>query len=77
MVDNTKKTSRNTDIKMAKGEADPAWLRSLKRESDRLGIPIRELLAQHDIKKPTTAAKGGVMKKAAYAKGGMPKKKGK
>ena len=77
MVDNTKKTSRNTDIKMAKGEADPAWLRSLKRESKRLGIPLHELLAQHDVKKPTTAAKGGVMKKAAYAKGGMPKKKGK
>ena len=77
MVENTKKTNQNTKMEMAKGEADPAWLRSLKRESDRLGIPIRELLARHDVNKRATAAKGGLMKKGKYSKGGMPSKKGK
>jgi hypothetical protein len=62
------------DMKKAKGDGDPAWLRSLKRESDRLGIPIRDLLAQHDMGKRTAAAKGGLMKKGAYAKGGAVKK---
>ena len=77
MVENTRKTNRNTNMEMAKGEADPAWLRSLKRESERLGIPIRDLLARHDVGKRATAAKGGLMKKGKYAKGGMPSKKGK
>ena len=71
---------------MAKSSGDPAWLKSMKREAERLGIPLRELLTR-SIKpgaapkpkakaKPKTmaAAKGGaMMKKKGYAKGGYAK----
>jgi hypothetical protein len=66
---------------------DPAWLKAMKKEADKLGIPIRELLTRS--MKPTTkpkakskaksktmtANKGGMpKKKKGYAKGGMKKK---
>jgi len=73
MEKNTKPARKETK---AKGSADPAWLRSLKRESDKLGIPIRDLLAQHNVGSGrVAAAKGGLMKKAGMAKGGMVKTK--
>ena len=75
---------------MAKSSGDPAWLKSMKREAERLGIPLRELLtrsmkpgaapkAKPKAKakaKTMVAAKGGMMKKKGAAKGGMMKKKG-
>ena len=64
---------------------DPAWLKAMKKEADKLGIPIRELLtrsmkpaAKPKAKakaKTMTANKGGMpKKKKGYAKGGMKKK---
>ena len=73
---------------MAKASGDPSWLKSMKREAERLGIPLRELLtrsmkpgaapkAKPKAKAKTmVAAKGGMMKKKGAAKGGMMKKKG-
>ena len=74
---------------MAKSSGDPSWLKSMKREAERLGIPLRELLtrsmkpgaapkAKPKAKAKTmVAAKGGMgMKKKGAAKGGMMKKKG-
>jgi len=70
---------------MAKTTGDPAWLKSMKKEADKLGIPIRELLtrsmkpkAKPKTKTKTMAAKkGGMMKKKTMARGGaMMKKKG-
>jgi hypothetical protein len=75
---------------MAKASGDPSWLKSMKREAERLGIPLRELLtrsmkpgaapkAKPKAKakaKTMVAAKGGMgMKKKGYAKGGMGMKK--
>ena len=72
---------------MAKTTGDPAWLKSMKKEADKLGIPIRELLTR-SIKpaaktkakpkaKTMAAKKGGMMKKKTMARGGaMMKKKG-
>ena len=31
---------------MAKTTGDPAWLKSMKKEADKLGIPVRELLTR-------------------------------
>ena len=45
-------------------KADPAWLRSMKREAEKLGIPLRELLTKS--MKPKTKSKS-----MAAAKGGM------
>ena len=53
---------------------DPAWLKSLKAESKKLGIPIRELLTKYD-RKPTLKDKKSKTKSMAAAKGGMAKKK--
>ena len=68
---------------------DPAWLKAMKKEADKLGIPIRELLTRSmkpsktkpkakPKPKTMTAKKGGMAKKKkGYAKGGaMMKKKG-
>ena len=66
---------------------DPAWLKAMKKEADKLGIPIRELLTRSMKPSKTkpkakpktmTAKKGGMAKKKkGYAKGGaMMKKKG-
>ena len=46
-------------------KSDPAWLRSMKKEADKLGIPLRELLTKS--LKPEAKAK--TMKAAM---GGMP-----
>lgn len=64
---------------MAK-DSDPAWLKSMKKEADRLGIPLRDLLTRSIKKdkpaKKMTAAKGGMAKKPAKMMyGGMTKKK--
>ena len=65
---------------------DPAWLKAMKKEADKLGIPIRELLTRSmkpsktkpktkPKTKTMTANKGGMpKKKKGYAKGGMKKK---
>ena len=66
---------------------DPAWLKAMKKEADKLGIPIRELLTRSmkpaaktkpkakPKPKTMTANKGGMpKKKKGYAKGGMKKK---
>jgi len=60
--------------------AEPAWLKSLKKEADKLGVPLRELLTMYekgkDPKKETMkAAKGGMAKKTMMRGGGMAKKK--
>ena len=48
-------------------KSDPAWLRSMKKEADKLGIPLRELLTKS--LKPEAKAKAKTMKAAM---GGMP-----
>ena len=61
-----------------KNTTEPAWLKAMKKEADKLGIPIRELLTQNmkkaPAKKKTPAA--GKKKTVMAAKGGyMAKKK--
>ena len=59
---------------MAKGTIDPAWLKAMKREADKLGIPLRELLTK--AIKPATKPKAKAKPKSmAAAHGGMMKKK--
>jgi hypothetical protein len=63
---------------MSKTTTEPAWLKAMKKEADKLGIPIRELLTQNmkkaPAKKKTPAA--GKKKTVMAAKGGyMTKKK--
>ena len=53
---------------------DPAWLKSMKEESKRLGIPMRDMLTKFD-KKPTLRNKKSKTKTVSAAKGGMAKKK--
>jgi hypothetical protein len=53
---------------------DPAWLRSMKAESKKLGIPMRDMLTKFD-KKPTLKDKKNKTKSVSAAKGGMIKKK--
>ncbi len=68
---------------MTKPTGDPAWLKSMKKEADKLGIPLRELLTRSmkPAKKPkakaktTAAKKGGMMKKKTMARGGAAMKK--
>ena len=64
--------------------ADPAWLKSLKKEAKEKGLDFKDLLVKYMPKPKGTdkrktpvrkAAKGGMMKKKGYAKGGMTKKK--
>ena len=69
--------------KMSKGgsSSDPAWLKALKKEAEKLGVPLRELMTMYekgrDPKKAVKmkAAKGGVAKKTPMRGGGMGKKK--
>ena len=64
--------------KMKRGgdTSDPAWLKALKKEADKLGVPLRELMTMYekgrDPKKTVKmkAAKGGVAK-AKMMRGGM------
>lgn len=56
---------------------EPAWLKQMKKEADKLGIPLRELLTQN-MKKTAPAKKpaAGKKKTVMAAKGGyMAKKK--
>ncbi len=54
---------------MAKTTGDPAWLKSMKKEADKLGIPVRELLTRSmkPAAKPKAKPKAKTMaaKKAA------------
>ena len=56
---------------------DPAWLKAMKKEADKLGIPLRELLTQNMKKKaPAKKPAAGKKKTVMAAKGGyMAKKK--
>ena len=68
--------------KMSKGgsSSDPAWLKALKKEAEKLGVPLRELMTMYekgrDPKKAVKmkAAKGGVAK-AKMMRGGAASKK--
>ena len=68
--------------KMKRGgdTSDPAWLKALKKEADKLGVPLRELMTMYekgrDPKKTVKmkAAKGGVAK-AKMMRGGSAAKK--
>lgn len=58
------------------GSVEPAWLKAMKKEADKLGVPLRELLTMHNNsgpKKPKAKGKKASMMKAA--KGGYSKKK--
>ena len=60
---------------------DPPWLKALKKEAEKLGVPLRELMTMYekgrDPKKAVkmTAAKGGVAKKKMMRGGTATKKK--
>lgn len=55
---------------------EPAWLKAMKKEADKLGIPIRELLTQNMKKAPAKKPAAGKKKTVVAAKGGyMAKKK--
>ena len=62
------------------GSSDPAWLKAMKKEADKLGIPLRELLTRSMKKdkpapKKAAAKKGGMMKKKGMARGGVSKRR--
>ena len=69
--------------KMKRGgdTSDPAWLKALKKEAEKLGVPLRELMTMYekgrDPKKAVTmkAAKGGAAKKTMMRGGAAAKKK--
>lgn len=52
--------------------SDPAWLKALKKEAEKLGIPLRDLMTMYEKGKDPKAAKKKTMK---AAKGGMAKTK--
>ena len=60
---------------------DPPWLRALKKEAEKLGVPLRDLMTMYekgrDPKKAVkmTAAKGGVAKNKMMRGGTATKKK--
>tara|TARA_R100000951_G_scaffold84789_1_gene72548 strand:+ start:50 stop:250 length:201 start_codon:yes stop_codon:yes gene_type:complete len=61
-------------------KTEPAWLKSMKAEAAKLGIPLRELLTQNmkkaPAKKKKTTTTTGKKKTVMAAKGGyMAKKK--
>ena len=67
--------------KMKRGgdTSDPAWLKAMKAEAEKLGIPLRELLTKatkpaSKDKKPMKAKRGGMAKKKMM-RGGAVKKK--
>jgi len=59
--------------------SDPAWLRAMKKEAEKLGIPLRELLTKSTKpaakEKKTMKAKRGGMAKKKMMRGGAVKKK--
>jgi len=58
------------------GTSDPAWLKAMKKEAAKLGLPLRELLTMHNNsgpKEPKSKDKKASTMKAA--KGGYSKKK--
>jgi len=58
------------------GSPEPSWLKAMKKEADKLGVPLRELLTMHNNsgpKKPKSKGKKASMMKAA--KGGYSKMK--
>lgn len=69
----------------AGGSVEPAWLKAMKKEADKLGVPLRELLTKYNGRGgPTTRDKYGPQKPKAKskkasmmraAKGGYSKKK--
>jgi len=60
----------------SKPTKDPKWLIEMKKEADKLGIPIRELLTQNMKKAPAKKPAAGKKKTVMAAKGGyMAKKK--
>ena len=57
-------------------DTEPAWLKAMKKEADKLGIPVRELLTQNMKKAPAKKPAAGKKKTVVAAKGGyMAKKK--
>ena len=57
-------------------DTEPAWLKQMKKEADKLGIPLRELLTQNMKKAPAKKPAAGKKKTVMAAKGGyMAKKK--
>ena len=55
---------------------EPAWLKAMKKEADKLDIPLRELLTQNMKKAPAKKPAAGKKKTVVAAKGGyMAKKK--
>ena len=69
----------------AGGSVEPAWLKAMKKEADKLGVPLRDLLTKYNGRGgPTTRDKYGPQKPKAKgkkasmmkaAKGGYSKKK--
>jgi len=69
----------------AGGSVEPAWLKSMKKEADKLGLPLRELLTKYNGKGGSTTrdkygpqkpkAKGKKASMMRAAKGGYSKKK--
>jgi poly(3-hydroxyalkanoate) synthetase len=61
----------------SKPTKDPKWLIEMKKEADKLNIPLRELLTQNTKKKaPAKKPAAGKKKTVMAAKGGyMTKKK--
>ena len=57
-------------------DKEPAWLKAMKKEADKLDIPLRELLTQNMKKAPAKKPAAGKKKTVMAAKGGyMAKKK--
>ena len=69
-------TAKGGAVKLSSGgTADPAWLKAMKKEAAKLGVPLRELLTMHNNsgpKKPKSKGKKASTMKAA--KGGYSKK---
>ena len=55
--------------------SEPPWLIQMKKEADKLGIPLRELLTMHNNKGPKKPKAKGKKASMKAAKGGYTKKK--
>lgn len=55
--------------------SEPPWLIEMKKEADKLGIPLRELLTRHNNKGPKKPKAKGKKASMKAAKGGYSKKK--
>lgn len=55
--------------------SEPPWLTQMKKEADKLGIPLRELLTMHNNKGPKKPKAKGKKASMKAAKGGYSKKK--